>query len=47
MKFGYWSLRGRGQTIRHLLAYGGLEFEEIQYAEKEKWFEEDKKNLGF
>jgi len=24
LKLGYWNIRGRGQVIRHLLAYTGL-----------------------
>ena len=44
---GYWKTRGLAQHIRHLLAYVGADFEEVQYEAREKWFEEDKKNLGF
>jgi glutathione S-transferase len=46
---GYWKLRGLGQTIRLLLSFTGTAFQEVQYefASKEQWFEQDKKNLGF
>jgi glutathione S-transferase len=45
--FGYWKVRGLGQYLRLLLAYTGLPFEEVQYESREKWFNEDKTNLGF
>lgn len=44
---GYWKIRGLGQFIRHLLAYTGVEFQEIQYDSQDKWFKEDKVSLGF
>ena len=47
MKHGYWGTRGAGQIGRLLLAYCGFEWEEVKYVEREKWFDEDKKNLGF
>ena len=47
MKFGYWGIRGAGQVPRLVLAYCGHEFEDVKYTEKEKWFDEDKKNIGF
>ena len=43
---GYWKIRGIAQPIRHLLSYTELEFEEVFYETKEKWYNEDKKNLG-
>ena len=46
MKLGYWGVRGGGQVSRLLLGYTGLEFEDVRYTEREKWFEDDKKNLG-
>ena len=46
MKFGYWKIRGLGQVPRLVLAYTGQEFTEEQYEGREKWFDEDKKNLG-
>jgi len=36
--FGYWKVRGLGQYIRLLLAYSGLDFKEVQYDNREKWF---------
>ena len=44
---GYWKIRGLGQVCRHLLSYTEADFEEVQYEDREKWFEQDKKNLGF
>jgi len=43
---GYWKIRGLGQYIRLLLSYSGLEFQEVQYDNQDKWFKEDKVNLG-
>lgn len=43
---GYWKLRGLGQVPRLLLAYTNTPFKEVQYENREKWFEDDKKNLG-
>jgi glutathione S-transferase len=45
--FGYWKMRGYSQFLRHLLTYTETEFTEIQYDKREKWFDEDKKGLGF
>jgi hypothetical protein len=36
--FGYWKVRGLGQYIRLLLAYSGLDFKDVQYDNREKWF---------
>jgi hypothetical protein len=36
--FGYWKIRGLGQVCRLLLAYGGLDWHDQQYEDKEKWF---------
>jgi glutathione S-transferase len=44
---GYWKIRGLGQFLRLLLSYSGLDFKEVQYDNQEKWFNEDKVNLGF
>lgn len=44
---GYWKIRGLAQYLRLLLAYSGLDFEEVQYDNPDKWFKEDKVNLGF
>ena len=46
---GYWRLRGLAQPIRLLLAYTETPFQEVVYdfAEKQRWFDEDKKNIGF
>jgi glutathione S-transferase len=44
---GYWKIRGLGQFIRHLLAYTGTDFQEVQYDNQDKWFKEEKGSLGF
>ena len=31
IRFGYWFVRALGQHLRLLLAYCGLDFEEVQY----------------
>ena len=46
MKHGYWPARGGGQIGRLLIAYTGVECEDIRYTVREKWFDDDKKNLG-
>lgn len=46
IKLGYWKVRGLGQPLRLLLSYTGLDFEEVQYDNPDKWFKEDKLNLG-
>ncbi len=45
---GYWRFRGLAQPIRLLLAYTETPFQEVVYdfAEKQRWFDEDKKNIG-
>lgn len=44
---GYWGIRGRGQVLRLLLAYSGLEWEDRVYSGPEKWFGNgDKVKLG-
>jgi len=45
--FAYWKIRGLGQYLRHLLSYSGLDFQEVQYENHDRWFKEDKLNLGF
>lgn len=44
---GYWKIRGLGQFCRLLLAYTETDFQEIQYDNQDKWFKEDKFQLGF
>jgi hypothetical protein len=34
---GYWAIRGRGQILRHLLAYTGVEYEEKIYKAPEEY----------
>ena len=44
---GYWNTRGRGQVLRLLLSYCGLEWEDKVYAGPEKWFGNgDKVSMG-
>lgn len=47
IKLGYWKIRGLGQVARLLLNYTDAEFEDIQYENQDKWFKEDKVQLGF
>ena len=47
IKLGYWKIRGRGQVIRHLLAYTQLPWEEKTYDQPGDWFAiGDKTKLG-
>lgn len=43
---GYWKIRGLGQVCRLLLSYTETDFKEVQYENQEKWFKEDKFQLG-
>ncbi len=44
---GYWGIRGLAQVSRLLLAYTGAVWEDHKYAQREDWFDKDKKELGF
>jgi glutathione S-transferase len=46
VKLGYWGIRGLAQVPRLLLSYNGVEFEDVLYSDGDKWFKEDKQNLG-
>jgi len=46
VKLGYWGIRGLGQIPRLLLNYSGVEFENCTYTVPDKWFKDDKPNLG-
>lgn len=47
IKIGYWGIRGRGQVIRHLCAYTGIDWEEVTYKQPGEWFAiGDKNKLG-
>ena len=48
MKIGYWGIRGKGELIRYLATYLGLEFEDKTYASFEEWQKEKEefKNSG-
>lgn len=43
---GYWKIRGLAQYLRILLSYTETEFQEVQYASREEWFEGDKPKLA-
>lgn len=45
--FGYWGVRGRGQTGRLLLHYTAANWVDKKYASPNEWFEKDKTSLGF
>jgi len=47
VKLGYWFVRGVGQIPRLLLAYHGVDFDNVAYSDRDKWFNDDKKNIGF
>lgn len=42
---GYWAFRGRGQPLRHLASYLGLDFEEKLY-KSEKEYKNDINSIG-
>lgn len=42
----YWPGAWKGNSIRLLLEYVGADYEEIRYSQ-DKWFNDDKHNLGF
>lgn len=45
---GYWGFRGRGQVLRLLISYSGLDWQEKVYNAPAEWFgNSDKVNLGF
>lgn len=46
IEFGYWGIRGRGQTGRLLLHYTGADWKDKKYTAPNEWFDKDKKNLG-
>ncbi|KAL4478035.1 hypothetical protein ABPG72_013474 [Tetrahymena utriculariae] len=43
---GYWPFRGIAQTIRYLLEYLEIPYEQKSYTSYEEWFGKDKKELG-
>lgn len=47
-KFGYWNIRARGESIRWVLAYCGVDYEEKEYSEENpaEWFSKDKPAIG-
>lgn len=46
VKLGYWGIRGLAQVPRLLLSFSGVDFEDHQYTNGDKWFKEDKPNIG-
>lgn len=45
-KLGYWAIRGLASNIRYQLKYCGVDFEMENYTSPDKWFKQDKLNLG-
>ena len=47
-KIGYWCLQGLGQPVRMVLAFLGIEHEDVVYTmeTKDTWFEDHKLNMG-
>jgi len=46
MEFGYWGIKGAGETIRWLIAYLGLDVKEYNPASREEWFDTKKAQVG-
>lgn len=48
MKIGYWGIRGKGELVRYLATYLGVEFEDKTYSGLEEWQKEKEefKNSG-
>lgn len=36
----YWPIRGLAQSIRYLLAYSEIDFNDEHYVNRDKWFNE-------
>ena len=49
MQFGYWAIRGLGQSIRFEIHYLGIQDQVTikNYTSKEEWFEKDKVEMKF
>lgn len=41
----YWGIKGRGEPLRHIAAYTGLDFENKLYTDPNEWFGKDKPAL--
>lgn len=46
VKIAYWGVRGLAQVNRLLLHFAGVKAEDQHYTNPEKWFKDDKLNLG-
>jgi len=46
IKIGYWGIKARGEIPKTVATYVGIPFEEVDYMQPEKWFGDDKINLG-
>lgn len=44
---GYWGIRGLGQVPRLLLTYTKANWKNKVYTDRDTWFNNDKKNIGF
>lgn len=44
---GYWGIRGLGQVPRLLLTYTKANWKNKIYADRDNWFNKDKKDMGF
>lgn len=42
---GYWGIKGRGEAIRHIAAYTGVDFQNKAYTDPNEWFGKDKPAL--
>lgn len=42
IKIAYWGMKGRGEVLRHIAAYTGLDFENKLYTDPNEWFAKDK-----
>ena len=49
VELGYWNVRGRGEKLRHLLEYCGVEYTQVVYQlskkDLERWVHVDKPKL--
>jgi glutathione S-transferase len=44
---GYWNMRGKAQSIRNLLVYMNVYFEDKLHSDHQAWFSKENKELGF
>lgn len=46
MKIGYWGFKGRSEVVKMAATFLGFKYEEVDYKDPNKWFGDDKINLG-